>query len=295
VRDRNNRARRTDHDHDPGHDDIGRRLSVNALLIHVLGAEIAHPGIWNPTIIGYLTVLCAIGLFCGSVYLLLATNLGGRLGFLVAFAGLMAFMVLLTSLWWSSGNSGLDPPHGHSPSWNVVEVLSPGVTPENAKTAAAANIATKGKPISSDTIVTIKPYIDTALVQNVGIGGQPPLPQKFAQFQSATDYVVGEQGLRAYEIGGGTKNLFWHKPRLAAIELCPAQANVTPPTCDPLKDTQFVILSYNYGTLRQPVVLYWFMSVALFILALLALHWEEQDERARRRAALAPVPTPFSN
>jgi hypothetical protein len=263
---------------------------VNALLIHVLGAEIAHPGIWNPTIIGYLTVACAIGLFCGSVYLLLATNLGGRLGFLVAFAGLMGFMVLLTTLWWTSGNSGLDPPHGHSPSWNVVEVLSPGLAPENAKTAAARDIATKGKAISADQLVTIKPYIDTALVQNVGIGGQPPVPQKFAQFQSATDYVI--EGLRAYEVGGGTKNLFWHKPRLAAVEFCPAQANVTPPVCDPLKATQFVILSYNYGTLRQPVVLYWFMSVALFILALLALHWEEQDERARRRAALAPVPTP---
>ena len=30
-----------------------------------------------------------IGLFCGSIYLLLGTNLGARLGFLVAFTGLM--------------------------------------------------------------------------------------------------------------------------------------------------------------------------------------------------------------
>jgi hypothetical protein len=261
-----------------------------ALLIHILGAEIAHPGIWNPTIIGYLTVICAIGLFCGSVYLLLATNLGGRLGFMIAFAGLMGFMVLLTTLWWTSGNSGLDPPHGHSPAWNVVEVLPPGVTPDNAKTAGVRDIITKGKKVTEDQLVTIKPYVDSALVRNVALGGVPPAPQKFASFDSATDYVV--EGLRAYEIGGGTKNLFWHKPRLAVVEFCPAIPNSAPPVCDPLKDTQFVVLSYNYGTLRQPVVLYWFMSVALFILALLVLHWEEQDERARQRAALKPVPTP---
>jgi len=35
---------------------------------------------------GYFIVVFAVGLFCGSIYLLLATNLGGRLGFLVAFA-----------------------------------------------------------------------------------------------------------------------------------------------------------------------------------------------------------------
>ena len=84
----------------------------------------AHPNLWNPTILGVLVVLSAIGLFCGSAYLLLATNLGARLGFLVAFASLTGFMVLLTTLWWTSGNSGIDPPHGRSPSWKVVDVVS---------------------------------------------------------------------------------------------------------------------------------------------------------------------------
>ena len=56
----------------------------------------AHPNLWNPTILGVLVVLSAIGLFCGSAYLLLGTNLGARLGFLVAAAGLTGFMVLLT-------------------------------------------------------------------------------------------------------------------------------------------------------------------------------------------------------
>jgi len=95
-------------------------MTVTGLLITAAEGP-AHPNLWNPTILGVLVVLSAIGLFCGSAYLLLGTNLGARLGFLVAFASLTGFMVLLSSLWWASGNSGIDQPHGKSPSWKVVE------------------------------------------------------------------------------------------------------------------------------------------------------------------------------
>ena len=52
----------------------------------------ARRTLWDPTILGVLVVISAIGLFCGSVYLLLGTNLGARLGFLVAGACLTGFM-----------------------------------------------------------------------------------------------------------------------------------------------------------------------------------------------------------
>ena len=42
---------------------------------------------WDPVLTGYLAVLLGILVLCGSVYLLLATNLGVRLGFLVAWTG----------------------------------------------------------------------------------------------------------------------------------------------------------------------------------------------------------------
>ncbi|MCZ7535799.1 MAG: hypothetical protein M5T61_07625 [Acidimicrobiia bacterium] len=35
--------------------------------------------LWDPTILGLLVFVSALGLFCGSVYLLLATDLGARL------------------------------------------------------------------------------------------------------------------------------------------------------------------------------------------------------------------------
>src|ERR1041385_7533438 len=115
-------------------------------LLHVLAEEAPH-GLWNPTIIGVLTVLSAIGLFCGSTYLLLGTNLGARLGFLVAAAGLTAFLVLLTTLWWTSGNSGIDPPHGSSPAWTAIELTR---GPAASKINSVRSIAAAGQQLTAD-------------------------------------------------------------------------------------------------------------------------------------------------
>jgi hypothetical protein len=260
-------------------------------LLHLLAQEgpKAH-NIWNPTIIGILTVAAAIGLFCGSVYLLLATNLGGRLGFLVAFAGLTGFMFLLATLWWTSGNSGIDPPHGHSPQWNVIEVVS---SPDQSKIKEVQQIASKGRAVTSDQLTNLKPAIDAAIVPAQSVNGETPPTRPFATlgYSTTTDYIADEPFLKSYEIGGGTKNIFWHNHQYAAVEICTAQQNVTPPACDPLQPTHYVVLSHDLGTLRQPVAAYWFLSLLLFISALLGLHWREQDERARRRATLTPVPT----
>ena len=146
-------------------------------LLGLLAQEGGKAGLWNPTIIGVLTVLSAVGLFCGSVYLLLGTNLGGRLGFLVAIAGLSGFLVLLTTLWLTTpgsatGNSDLDPPHGPLASWKVVEILP---SPSSSKIATVRTIAQKGHtftgdqcaskepPKLCDVLTSVKPPIDSAL------------------------------------------------------------------------------------------------------------------------------------
>jgi len=274
----------------------------------LLAAEGGANNLWNPTIIGVLTVVAAVGLFCGSVYLLLGTNLGARLGFLVAFSGLMAFLVLLTTLWLTSGNSGIDPPHGNSPAWKVVDIVS---TPHDSKITTVQGISSAGRKFTSeacaskeppkecDLLTNVKPAIDAAIVPVTPVAGQTAPVQPFATLgiSSSTDYLVDFKGFTSFEQGGGTNRLFWHNPRYAAIEFCLVAKdeqgnNLIPPQCDPLQDTHYAILSYDFGSLRQPVVAYWAVSIILFVLAVLGLHWWEQDERARKRAALTPVPTP---
>jgi hypothetical protein len=239
-------------------------------------------------------VVAAVGLFCGSAYLLLSTNLGARLGFLVSAAGLTGFMVLLTTLWWTSGNQGIDPPHGNSPSWKVLEIAE---NPGAAKNSAVHDIAAKGKKVNDTLLTNLKPALDAALVTPPKIANQEAKVRPLAEFDSSLKYIPDFKNHKAYVQGGGTKNVIWHHPRYAAVEFCTSEVDaggnpVTPPRCDPLKPTRYAILRQDLGSLRQPTIAYWFMSMVLFALSLLGLHWYEQDERARKRTALTPVPTP---
>ena len=273
-------------------------------VLHLLLGEGGPGNLWNPTIIGVLTVLCAVGLFCGSTYLLLSTNLGARLGFLVAAAGLSGFLVLLTTLWLTTpgsatGNSDLDPPHGNSASWSVVEVVP---TINDSKLTPVRDLPTKGTK-GDDTLVTqVKPAIDAAIVAATPVAGVEAKPQPFAtlDISSSTDYLLAFPGSQSFQYIDKTEHFFWHRHRYAAMEICLARKDEAGnlvngpngPVCDPLKATHFIILSYNYGSVRKPVVFYWLFSLMFFGLSLLGLHWWEKDQRARKRAENAPVPVP---
>ena len=54
---------------------------------------------WEPELRGLLTVIIGTVALCGSVYLLLGTNLGIRLGLLVAMAGLFGWMLMMGVIW----------------------------------------------------------------------------------------------------------------------------------------------------------------------------------------------------
>lgn len=86
---------------------------TDAILTTVL-AGIAY----DPEIRGVLITVFSVVFFCGSGYLLLATNMGSRLGFLVAAAGLLGWLMLLSLFWWIYGVGAI----GELPEWNVEEV-----------------------------------------------------------------------------------------------------------------------------------------------------------------------------
>lgn len=67
---------------------------------------------------GVLVVVVAVGVLMGSVYLILSTNLGGRLGFQVLLAALLGWMTLLSLFWWIYGKGNV----GELPEWRVEEI-----------------------------------------------------------------------------------------------------------------------------------------------------------------------------
>ena len=58
---------------------------------------------WEPQIRGILIIIIAVSVLCGSVYLILGTNLGARLGFLLSLSALAGWMMLMAIVWWAFG------------------------------------------------------------------------------------------------------------------------------------------------------------------------------------------------
>ena len=252
--------------------------------------------LWDPTILGVLVTICAIGLFCGSVYLLLATNLGAHLGFLVAGACLSGFMVLL-SISWITTATPLNSPKGRPPGWHVKEVVD---DPSESSIDKVQNITETGTAQNEEELAQLRPAVEGALVRHAAEGGVEPEPQEFAEFARSTDFLTDFDGYQTYVVGGDSDRLFWHTPKYAVVEFCetleqPVVAGEAPPepTCDPLAGRRFVVMQYDYGSLRQPPWIYFGISSLLFALFLLGLHWYEKDARARAKSetALRPVPS----
>ncbi|WP_421121399.1 hypothetical protein ACE2AJ_08660 [Aquihabitans daechungensis] len=74
---------------------------------------------WTPGFRGILTVVVAVLILCGSIFLILATNNGARLGFLLALTGFCGWMFVMGIIWSLYGIGW----KGSSPTWKVVDVV----------------------------------------------------------------------------------------------------------------------------------------------------------------------------
>jgi hypothetical protein len=269
-----------------------------------LATELINKGLWYPTILGVLVVVAAIVLFCGSIYLLLGTNLGARLGFLVAFTGLTGFLCLLTLLWCTTA-SPLNTLKGRIPAWEVQQVVK---NLGDAHATVVHNIQSPANKVDTTEASNVKAAVDAALVPKVQTPTTPvgPNDNRFAiaDFTDVTKYLVSD----TWEIGGSNpqfwKLQFTHDPHYAVAKFCQVKAAPVdrpivlpplPPECDPGGQQGYVILKRDLGSLRVPPFIAFGMSLILFVLGLLMLHWRERDEMERaaeKEQAEDSVPRP---
>ncbi len=73
---------------------------------------------WDPQIRGILTVATGAVVLMGSVWLIVSTNSGTRLGTLISVAGFFGWMTILAVTWWIYGTGW----RGESPSWQVIDI-----------------------------------------------------------------------------------------------------------------------------------------------------------------------------
>lgn len=258
--------------------------------------------LWYPTILGVLVVVAAVVLFVGSIYLMLGSNLGARVGFLATFTGLMGLMVVLTSLWVTTA-SPLNTLRGSVPKWEIKEVVS---NPSKSSIEAVRNIKQDGTKVEAIEAANVKAAVDEGLVTKVDTAVEKFTAEdnKFAKFTLVTDYLV----TNTWETGGSRPSWldgqFRHTPKYAVVQICGTAENTQPfgvapdtPACaadgtDRAKKNGYVVLEYNLGDVRFPPLVAFISSVILFVLGLLMFGWYEKDRRAEIAAQSETAKTP---
>jgi hypothetical protein len=262
---------------------------------------------WDPEIRGILTVVMATVILCGSVYLLLATNIGARLGFLVALAGLAGWMFLMGLVWLFYG-IGL---RGEDPSWKAI----PGRTVLQDPTALN-QAGLFDSPVQVPDDLSFPEQADVVAEHFVETEGWVALDEADAAFGQAGAeagvlleetgaFAAGEyQVINVFDVGGERRPkinesldflAFWHAPHYAVVEVAPLvetreEAGRAPatPVIDDNRQHQYVYMIRDLGTRRQPAGVLTVGGGLLFFSLSFLLHRRDRFVRANLDAT--PVP-----
>lgn len=262
---------------------------------------------WDPELRGALIVVTSVAILCGSVYLLLMTNTGSRLGFLLALAGLTGWMAVMGWVWVGYG-IGMK---GHPPTWHVEEV----VTGDDVAALATVGAVNEDFPngwrrleLGDPTLGEAQASADHVLAPQTGSGGHgeegPSEPAPFEPvFDSLEDYtlVAGYQkGGEDYYIPGGYLERsdgflkgWFHKPNYAVIEVKPVidepdlGGAPAPPTADPSAEPTYVVMLRDLGNVRFPSFVFALANTILFGVFAYMLH---QRDKAIMAAKAQPAP-----
>ena len=247
---------------------------------------------WEPEIRGVTTVLIAFVVLCGSVYFILSTNVGARLGFLVALAGLFGWLMLMGVFWWVYG-IGLK---GVDPSWVGKEIIGTSLSNAGNEVAQVDDIsaATTEEPV--DGWIRIAED-DPAFGQTVAAADD--ILQNQTETFKAGDYkataVYSKGGDRYPKLGSSLDFLaFFHEPHYAIVEVQPVIPTLTEPgraplpaEVDPSKPPTYVLMERDPGTHRQPAVSLTIGSTLVFALCCYTLHRRERTLRDNLAVAAA--------
>jgi hypothetical protein len=291
------------------------------MLLHTL-AGIA----WDPQIRGFLAVLVGVVVLMGSVYVLLVTNIGARLGFMLASAAFFGWLTIMGGVWWVYGTIGM---LGEAPHWEVIETVYPGTASSGLQEARSLDTSELPPPeelneLTEDELSEIRSEIEAGLngwrylpESNRSFGeAKATVDEYFAEHENADLEIEGADdyiSTYAFERGGKDrldedpsridrlvhklKTTFVqlrHPPRYAVVQVHPvieqeAQPGEAPPTpeADPDKPVVSVIMQRDLGDVRFPGAMLTIFSGIMFGLLCVQLH--RRDQRVAEVRALVPV------
>jgi hypothetical protein len=276
---------------------------------------------FDPQIRAILAVATGVVILMGSIYMLLGTNLGNRLGFLIALTGFFGWMTLLCFVWWIYA-PGIGP-GGRTASWHVIESNTGDLATASLDKARSIDLSTVPAP---DELTDLTPeqieelndehsdeLADWRLLPAAERGEPQAVVDAYLAdsdlgtnegIEDTTDYVQ----LHALEIGGKPERSgdgVWdriahkvtstlritHPPHYALVQIQrsieqEAEAGQPPPTPEPDESHEVVslILERDLGERRLPQAAACGMFLLLFLLACWLLH--RRDLRATELRAL---------
>ena len=262
---------------------------------------------WEPELRGLLTVIIGVVILCGSVYGIMATNMGSRLAFLVAAAGLAGWMMLMGAVWMVYG-IGL---RGPDPTWQAVP--GAGVL-QDVNALGAAGVLNPNADVPDDATATDSAEIvrDTFLDQGwIVLDKASPA---FGQAQaSATELLVEEGAFAAgqFEIvevfdTGGERYpkindsldffAFFHTPHYVVAEAAafvpvrtePGRAPARP-VIDETRQREYVYMVRDLGARRQPAFVLMIGAGLIFFALCYLLHRRDRVLKSNLEQPLPAV------
>ncbi len=110
---------------------------------------------FNPGIRGILVVGVGVAVLMGSVFVLLGSNVGARLGLLLTLTGLFGWLTILTLIWWITPPA--IGPRGNNGSWKPVEVYVNGSG--SPKTTQVGGLVDPSSLPTADAILADNPEL----------------------------------------------------------------------------------------------------------------------------------------
>ncbi|HEV2809966.1 MAG TPA: hypothetical protein VGV93_06175 [Acidimicrobiales bacterium] len=233
---------------------------------------------WNPHVRGGLYVLISVVILCGSGVLILGTNLGARLGFQAAAAGLTGFFVIIGATWWVYGIG----PQGKAPTWVPRFQIQGDLGQADSQILAGFPRGWEELELSDPAVADALPVSDAALTDS-------------GLFKASADYLP----IAALEKGGETYGPFgvfnfrplnlFHKPHYLVIQVQPVEpqeaipgAAPPKPRVDPNSTPTAVVMVRDLGSLRLNPAVFTIASALLFGLLVFQLHTRDKELMALR-------------
>ena len=262
---------------------------------------------WDPGLRGVLVVAVGVSVLMGSLYLLLSTNIGSRLGFLVTVAGLTGWLTLMGFVWCMYGIGY----KGTAPHWKVEEV----VVSSNAADLSASKLKVAHDLSTWTELAADSPARgDAAASATAALAPPAGTESRVKLFAADTEFkvinaftkggkVISKGGTWNHPFGShgvrGFLNSWLPGPHPAHYTIVQAQAVVKvevpfgeappPPKVDTSAPVESVILVRDLGKLRVPSFLIMCASGIVFGLTCSARHRRDKAMWARDAAAPAPA------